>query len=44
MQTDDELTRFAAQGAPPLLPTSGQGLSNMTGRASGMPPMARRRR
>lgn len=25
MQTDDELTRFAAQGAPPLLPTSRQG-------------------
>lgn len=25
MQTDDELTRFAAQGAPPLLPTSVQG-------------------
>ncbi|MDE1508904.1 alpha/beta fold hydrolase [Serratia nevei] len=26
MQTDDELTRFAAQGAPPLLPTSRQGV------------------
>ncbi|EPF6561685.1 alpha/beta fold hydrolase [Serratia marcescens] len=25
MQTDDELTRFAAQGAPPLPPTSRQG-------------------
>lgn len=26
MQTDDELTRFAAQGAPPLPPTSRQGV------------------
>ena len=43
MQTDDELTRFAAQGAPPLLPTSVQGFVEHDGaRIWYMPPMARR--
>ncbi|WOX41590.1 N-acetyltransferase [Serratia marcescens] len=40
MQTDDDLTRFAAQGARRCRPVPGRALSNTTARTSGMRPMA----
>lgn len=44
MQTDDELTRFAAQGAPPLPPTSRQGFVEHDGARIWYAAQARRRR